>query len=294
MRSLSLSRLAVAGTLMLAAAAAQAQASFMGWQLAGGWPVAQMTANADWTSDLGPDFRYDARSTDGSTVNWSGEGRQWASRPYGAHESGLKLGWEGTARGGAVGQTFSGGALDIGPVTSLEGGGVARIQIHLWSELGDNAAGLGISTDSRHNGYASVLLGPQAGELHWRLDWNSRTQGDADLGAYLYFSGVFSQAIGGTSGTAQGVWAYGSASDNRVSYPDLQFTSFAGDSAGDPRTGRIDTWLTVSLSSQPIAAPVPEPGTWALWTLGLAGMGVVARRTRARRYDAGHASQRPT
>ncbi|MCA0374303.1 MAG: PEP-CTERM sorting domain-containing protein [Gemmatimonadetes bacterium] len=279
-RACALSALAI-GSIALSTPAS-AQASFWGWQLAGGWPLAQMTAGSDWSSDLGADYRYDA-SSDGTNMTFSGQGRNWSSRAYGPNETNVTVGWEGTARGGLVGQTFAGGEVTVGPAQVLTGNAVARVNIHLWSVLGDNDAGYGISADSRHNGYAGVFLGPAPLNLHWRIDWTSTTSGNAITSASLYFAGVFNQQIGGTSGSASGMWPYAGSSNGINVFPDVQFTSSAGDNAGDPRSGRIDTWVTVSLSTQPIQAVVPEPSSFALLAGGsllLLGVGRRVRRAR--------------
>lgn len=264
--------------LVVSSTPASAQATFYGWQLAGGWPTGQMTAGSDWSSDLGPDWRYSATSN-GSAVAWNGQGRQWSSRPYGPFEQNVTVGWEGDARGGAVGETYSGGQVTVGPTRVLSNGATARVDVHLWSVLGDNAPGYGISTDSRHEGYAALFLGPPPLDLYWRLDWTSAITGNAFTSAWLFFSGVFNQYIGGTTGSASGRWVYGGSPNGVASYPDLKFNSFAGDAAGDPRSGRIDTWVTMRLSTQPIAALVPEPSSLLL----VAGGSVLLLGLRRRR-----------
>lgn len=263
--------------LALCPAAAWSQATFYGWQLAGGWPVARMTASSDWSSDLGADYRYGA-SANGGVVEWSGQGRNWSSRAYATNDSSLTVGWEGAARGGAVGETFSGGELRIGPSLVLTGNAVATLNIHLWSELGANEPGYGISSDSQYGGYAAVFLGPQPLDLHWRLDWHSATTGNALTAAWLYFAGAFNQTLASGSGTASGSWAYAGSPSGMLTVPDVILSSSAWDNAGDPRSGRIDTWVTVSLSTEPIAAPVPEPTVWAMMLGGLSLLAWAGRR----------------
>jgi PEP-CTERM motif len=261
--------------------AAAQQAQFITWTLAGGWPASQMSAGADWSSDLGPDWGYGATSApDGSSVSWSGQGRNWSSRPgYANAEANLTVGWELNARGGAVGNTFSGGQVSIGPQQVLDNGAVSSTFIHLWNELGANEPGFGISTNANHHGYASIWLGPQPLNLHWRLDWNIATTGNAISSTNVFFSGVFNQAISGT-GSASGFWAYGGSPNGVWSRPDIQVSSFIGDNAGDPRAGRQDSWVVVSFSTQPITSAVPEPASWALMLAGVALL--CARRQAAR------------
>ena len=64
------------------------------------------------------------------------------------------------------------------------------------------------------------------------------------------------------------------------SRPDIQLSTDLGDNAGDPRNGRQDSWVVVSFSTSPIAAPVPEPASWALMAGGLLLGCTLARRRR--------------
>lgn len=267
-----------AGALVVSPAAAQ-QASFRAWTLVGGWPNSQMSAGAEWSSDLGVDWGYGATSApDGSSVSWSGSGpgRNWSSRPgYANAETNLTVGWELDARGGAVGNTFSGGEVTIGPQQALDGGAVSSTFIHLWNVLGANEPGYGISTNANHDGMASIWLGPAPMILHWRLDWNIVTTGNAIGSVNVFFAGALNQPISGT-GSASGSWVYGGSPSGVWSRPDIQLRTWLGDNAGDPRAGRQDTWVAVSFSTQPITSPVPEPATWALMLGGVAA--VLARR----------------
>jgi hypothetical protein len=279
-RTATLAALGLAALCASLPAAAQ-QAQFIAWTMAGGWPASQMSAGADWSSDLGPDWGYGATSApDGSSVGWSGQGRNWSSRPgYANAEANLTVGWELNARGGAVGNTYSGGEVSIGPQQVLDNGAVSSTFIHLWNVLGDNEPGYGISTNANHHGYASIWLGPQPLNLYWRLDWNIVTTGNAIASTNVFFSGVFNQAISGT-GSASGFWAYGGSPSGVWSRPDIQMRTYLGDNAGDPRAGTQDSWVVVSFSTQPILSPVPEPATWALMLSGVAALLVRRRQTR--------------
>jgi len=59
-----------------------------------------------------------------------------------------------------------------------------------------------------------------------------------------------------------------------------------GDADGGPRLTPQDPWVpgpSFSGSLPPPVVPIPEPGTWALWLLGLAGVGAAVRRRLARK-----------
>jgi hypothetical protein len=258
-------------------------ASFEGWQLIGGWPVAQMGARIDWSSDFGQDWMIGISSS-GEWGEIGGPHSHSSSRPYEAVDADVSVNWSVSPRGGALGDTFSGGEVVVGPKTDLAGGAVASQRFHLYSQVGANADWHGVGTSANLVGYASLYsIAQPYTPIHWRLDWNSATSGNAITSSYLYFTGVFSQQIGGTAGHATGVFEAGSypwGSNGLYMFPDLILQSSAGDNAGDPRAGRIDTVVTLSFSSQPIlAAPVPEPHTWALM---LAGVLVTARLAQRR------------
>lgn len=53
------------------------------------------------------------------------------------------------------------------------------------------------------------------------------------------------------------------------------------DGYGNP-TYPTNSWqYTLNLQGAALTAPVPEPGTWLLFSVGLSGLGVVSRRRRA-------------
>ncbi|MGC4071180.1 MAG: PEP-CTERM sorting domain-containing protein [Nibricoccus sp.] len=269
-----------------------AQGMFHDWTLAGGWPTGQMYARVDWSSDLGPDWIYSSSASSDAVV-WSGQGSNWSTSPYTPSITNNTVGWEVSRPGGAAGITYSGGEVTVGSALTLENGAVAKIHFHLWSVLGENSAGYGIDTSALTAGHPFVSTGSQPyAPLHWRLDWDTQTSGNADLRSTLYFYGTWRE-IGGTDGSASGVFgtaSYPWYSEGNFMTPDLLLSTYAGDASGDPRSGRIDTWVTLSLSRDPIqdVAPiptdgsaVPEPSTYGLIGAAIVAGLAVRRKLRA-------------
>lgn len=59
-----------------------------------------------------------------------------------------------------------------------------------------------------------------------------------------------------------------------------------GEADGGPRLTPQDPWVPSTAFNgglPPPVVPIPEPGTWALWLLGLAGIGAAVRRRRCRK-----------
>lgn len=72
-------------------------------------------------------------------------------------------------------------------------------------------------------------------------------------------------------------WAYGSADSNFLSTARL-----SGVSLFDANRQPVNTFsLSAASGTDYLATPVPEPKTWALWLMGLAGLAWLGRRQRA-------------
>lgn len=285
-----ITRLALCAALALAAASAQAQGAVTGWQVAGGFGNASITARADWSSDLGPPWVFGNSADAGNTV-WSGPGLSTASAAYGLVASGLTLDYRLASRGGAVGNTYSGGTLQITGADGL--GSPARSEFHVYSVLGANDALYGIATSTRVDGYFTVTspTPPYYDDLHYRVDWTLATQGSALSSHELYFDGQWRTLAPG-SGSFSGVFDafdYPFWTNGRVLYPQLIVGTGASDVSLAPGSGRTDLWLTVSFARAPIAA-VPEPGTAPTLAVGALAVAAVARR----RWQAAQASARRT
>lgn len=286
----SLRRLAlVAGTLLLGPAA-QAQGMLHYWQGAGGFPNAYLRAAADWSSDLGADYRYGNAAAAGSMV-WSGEGTHAGDADGDLTLHGETVTWELARRGGAVGQTYSGGEFQVAPSLALTGGAVHASQLHLWSVLGANDAGYGISTDATMASFVWASSGAQAlAPLYFRIDWQvaSALAGAAFQTLALSFApeaGLGPISLVGDAGSVSGVLPASSYWYTSFSqYATLSAMSSVWDNAGAPGSGRVDLWAQVYLSRDPIAV-VPEPGAGWLFAAGLLGLALrrLNRSAAARR-----------
>lgn len=267
--------------LNLTATGALAQAT-VGWQVAGGYPNASITARADWSSDLGAPWIFGSSAQGGSTV-WSGPGLATSSAPYGLVASGLDIDYRLAPRGGPAGNTFSGGTLQISGATSLAS--PARSDFHLYSVLGANDPGYGIATSTRVAGYFTID-GPQPlyrfVDVHYRVDWTLASEGNALSSSELYFDGQWHTLTPG-AGSFSGLFDafdYPGTGDGRTLYPQLIAGTGASDLSLAPASGRTDLWLTVSFARTPIAA-VPEPGTAPTLAVGALVLLMLARRRRA-------------
>lgn len=269
-------------------------AMFEGVRLVDGWPTSFLTARADWTSDNGPDYGFGFGDDGFGSLTAGGDGTYWLSRPAAVFDSGYSLGYELLKKGGGAGDTFSGGTMSFGQAANVDETGIQTF--HLYSELGVNNPGWGISTETQFSHYYAVTSDYAYQPIYWAMDWVARltTTGETYAGAWV--NGVESRSGGaffpphdplgggydpGTqtfSGSDHGVETW-YPYNGQTSYPLLQMGTYIGDYAEHPGEGRLDLWVRLRFSSTPIDS-VPEPATLGILVVGLAGA-IVQRRRRA-------------
>lgn len=281
----SLMRTMLCVTLAGGALSAQAM-EFLGMQNTGGWPGSSLGARADWSSSLGEDWVCGyADDGFGNAVGW-GQGSFSQSRPFQVFDAGHTAGWELDRRGGAVGETFSGGEVSVGPASA---GSQWSSFWHLYSELGENNPGHGIGTTA----YAATYYAfqPQGENVYWAMTWtlDIQTQGETRVAAWLngltYRNGgagptrslidtTLGNGVTSLSGSEfGGPCTYGYSGQI---LPNFEIGTTMNDYAEHPGQGRMDLRVNITFSS----SPVPEPSP--LITIG-AGIGVVVLTRRLKR-----------
>jgi len=270
---------------MIAGATTPALAmEFLGMESVDGWPTAFMRARADWSSELGPDYQCGYGDDGlGNAVGW-GEGTFTSSRPFRTFDAGYQAGWDLDRKGGAAGETFSGGVVNVGGAGP---GTVWTSSWHMYSELGANNVGHGISTDS----YAATYYAfqPSPGEqLYWAMTWTLTvtTEGRTYAGSWL--NGLtYRNGGAGPTRTLIGQWLdpgtttiIGSDQGGPVTYgysgmilPNFELGTHLHDDAGLAGAGRMDLYVNIMFSNQ----PVPEPASSAVL---LGGISLIAARLR--------------
>jgi len=267
---------------------------FLGMMSDGGWPTSYLRARADWSSEIGPDYQCGyADNGSGTAVGW-GEGTFTQSRPFQTFDSGYTAGWELDRKGGAAGQTFSGGQVTVGP------GGVGSSWTsswHMYSELGVNNPGMGISTDAFAATYYAFT--PSPGEqLYWSMDWSLTVDTDGPTWASAWLNGLtYRNGGAGPPRTLINEWVIGGSrtitgSDfgGPASYgysgnilPNFEIGTHLNDDANwGAGAGRMDLWVNIHFSTN----AVPEPCTMSLAT-GLVGMAFKRLRRRRQSIAAG-------
>ena len=241
---------------------------FNGMRVEGGWPTAFLRARADWSSELGLDYQCGYGDDGlGNAVGW-GEGSFSTSRNVRMEDAGFWAGWELDRRGGEAGQTFSGGRVDVSPGGP---GSSWTSSWHMYSELGANNIGHGISTDSYAGTYYSFV--PASGEqVYWAMDWTltvsteGRTFGSAWLNGLTYRNGgagptrtLISEWLNPGTTTITGSDSGGPSNygySGRI-LPNFEIGTHLHDDAGISGEGRMDLVVNITFST----SPVPEPSS---------------------------------
>lgn len=276
---------------LFVALSAQAQGQSAAWQVADNFAqpnhYARTLSGSDFSSSV-----WLTNAASGGQMVWNGLGNNAClgncSSPF---ISGSTLSW---ASQHPAGTRSAGGSFSAAPVTALDAAGqvVVTSQLHLWAELdavhsslfGD-MAGAAFAADTQFDAGGA---GPVP--LYWKLEWRFEVSdgfsidGEAPwVSVGVRLPGAFGpgdwfgpqpNGSGGLSGVldADDYWLNNETLvTGLLGSVALRETQFAHGS------GRADLWLSVSFSRAPIAA-VPEPGTYALWALGLSAFGLSMRR----------------
>jgi len=252
------------------------------------WPTSGWGSSADWSSELGLDYRC-GWGTDGTSTTLSGDGTGWSNKPLATGaDSGFNLSWELNKKGGAAGETFSGGDAQIAAAGPLD---TAISSMHLFNELGENNIGHGIETGSYIVSTMGCSLDYQWQPIYYAIDWVvtysgvGEAYGSVGVGGFGWdyqpnrtlFSGLVTGS-GSVSGTSVGVSTRYS-SNGSYNYPLFAFSSNLRDYAGINGAGRLDTTLRFRFSDQPIDS-VPEPTSLLVLALGIVPL--LNRRRKSR------------
>jgi hypothetical protein len=243
---------------------ARADTIFDGQYTASGGNYVQ--ARADWSSDLGPDYDMGHRLDSAGHIEAAGDGTGHTSRPVTSFDSDFTMDWQLNAKGGAAGNTFSGGQLRAPAAGSIEN----RIfNYHLYSELGDNDGGYGISTQTylwqTHQLHLDHSYQPVYFAVRYNLnlataigaELRAEIQGPNSHGAYWgpsnYHNLHYGQLGAGThnfAGMVTGMMNTYVGADYMYSYVGVSLSLLEW--AGQPGSGRADLYMDLAYSSAPI------------------------------------------
>lgn len=266
------------GAVIAFSAATAPAASLNGLHLAGPWPNSTLGSRADWSSDLGVDYQYQLNvGQDGNLVG-DGQGSWNSNRPIRQTDSDFDLDWELASRGGAAGDTYSGGRVTMGRGGNLDTAG--NTKIHLYNHLGANEGGYGISTGSYADSlFHTIQADYEYQPIYWAMEYTiqSNTAGWTQQSVYLrdpdqrnhYL--LNRQGYDLSNGTIKGTiygqltsWWYFQGITN---YSQFTLQSYLGDTAGRAGAGDLSVDLSIRYSTQPIQS-VPEPTTMTILGLG--------------------------
>jgi hypothetical protein len=274
--SIGLSHLARAGTI------------FDGQYTASGGNYAQ--SRADWSSDLGADYLVGFGLNVAGQLQIGGNGTGSTSRPVNSFDSDFTIAWELDRKYGAAGNTFTGGQIIAPAAGSIEG----RIfNYHLYSELGENSAGYGISTLTNiwqtHQLHLENAYQPVYFAMRYALTLSTSTgaylnaviQGPNSHGNYWGASHYHNLQEGwlgaGThtfDGMVTGMLNTFVSPTYMYSYVGAELSLY--DFAGQPGSGRADFDMQLTYSSSPITEFPGTPSSVpdALPMLSVIGLGM--------------------
>ena len=249
MKNLVIKGLSLAGVLLLAPASFGA--NFGGITLLGGWPVSSCGASADWSSDLGIDYRLNIGDNGSGEMAASGDGKFQFSRSVAASDAGFNLSYRLNPKGGEAGYTYSDGSMSIPSAGELSPGKVSTFNLH--GRLGENADNYGISTGAFMNHYFSIAADYKGQPIYWRMEWTVTLKTSATtVNAFINGIGGLNTIVQGEhvgltvfSGSSSGQWSQ-YPYDSVGTYPPIQLGTSIGD--GSEQSGVGDIWMKVRVA----------------------------------------------
>jgi len=266
------------GAVIAFSAATASAASLTGLHLAGPWPNSTLGSGADWSSDLGVDYQYQLNVDQDGYLRGDGQGSWNSNRPIRQTDTDFDLDWKLDSRGGAAGDTYSGGRVTMGQGGNLDTAG--NTKIHLYNHLGANSGGYGISTNSRAESLFHQIQADYAYQpIYWAMEYTiqSNSAGWTQQSVYLrdpdqqnhYLLNrqgydLSNDTIKGTIyGQLNGYWYF----QGITNFSQFTLQSYLGDTAGRAGAGDLSVDLSIRYSTEPIQS-VPEPTTMTILGLG--------------------------
>lgn len=277
-------RTATALSVALAFSSAHAGINSHGAQVRGG-------SGTDWSSDLGPDYRYPI-ALDDPQDNTSpiGPGSTTMSHPWNYFVSGESI--YNSSYYSSPGYLGSAQRIDIAPAGDVEG---AVHHVHMESTVPPvGGYGLGAHSSVSTNFFFDGGTAGSTTTVYYAFDWRTTTTlvgSNVSMGYGIFVGGIW--VIGGqpenNSGTVFGSFNLGncggSTSFTGWGCNTSLFSLSAFNPAGSSNPGGYATLdVSFTFSAAPItevpAMPVPEPETYAMMLAGLGLLALVSRRRK--------------